>query len=296
VGLSPLVSGGTFLAHAAVIATAAAALGIVASFGRDGPRPLGLAWDLMCFLPRAAHPFSPPCYAERAVPEISGRVRRWLATPGHHVVLSAHSLGAVLAVAVVYRLDAESRARLQLITYGVQLRAYFGRIFADLLGPNVLGTPACRAATLFGRDPWTREIAWKRPTEQAGQDTLRDRLPRSWINLWRRTDYLGFPAAGYQDNDLDSLAEEWVGMYDAAAVGTHGNYPRTSSYRDALDRAINAAQGSSSDADDTDKTQAIISEPDADSAAVGAAATTNVGAADAVHALSGTDHGGGRTG
>nr|WP_241744007.1 hypothetical protein [Cellulosimicrobium arenosum] len=177
------------LAGIAVPAVGALALALVASFvaaGSEGvTRPWGLLWDLMCFLPRSAHPFGPPCYAERTVPEVAARVEAWLdgedlppaqrptASPRRRVVLSAHSLGAVIAVAVVLGragnpaprtgthvppLDADGDGRLGLLTYGVQLRPYFGRFFPSLLGPQVLGTPPCAGPAWRG-DPWRSQTA-----------------------------------------------------------------------------------------------------------------------------------------
>ncbi len=215
--------------------TGLAGVAVIGSFVGAGMltnrRPLGLLWDLMCFLPRTAHPFAPPCYAERAVPEIADRTREWLdGAPDRRVVLSAHSLGAVLAVAALYALPKGYLHRVQLLTYGVQLRPYFGRIFPELLGPVVLGTPEVRAGALFSCDPWRREPG---ATPDRGLTTL---LGPSWINLWRRTDYLGFPVHGWEDNPLDRRASETDGSPDK--VETHGGYHLCVAYRQAFDELV----------------------------------------------------------
>ncbi|MEY2848285.1 MAG: hypothetical protein RI885_950, partial [Actinomycetota bacterium] len=114
-----------------IAAAAAAALAAIAANAlTTKERPLGLLWDLICFLPRAGHPFAPPCYSERVVPEIDARIRAWLAPRGEvvtpeisrrSVVLSAHSLGAVLAVSSLFALRNDptiASERLGLVTYG----------------------------------------------------------------------------------------------------------------------------------------------------------------------------------
>ncbi|KOV84937.1 hypothetical protein [Nocardia sp. NRRL S-836] len=211
--------------------TGLAGVAVVGSFVGAGVltnrRPLGLLWDLMCFLPRTAHPFAPPCYAERAVPEIADRTREFLdGSPDNRVVLSAHSLGAVLAVAALYALPEGYLGRVRLLTYGVQLRPYFGRIFPELLGPPVLGTPEVRAGAMFARDPWARDPG---ALPERGLSTL---LGANWINLWRRTDYLGFPVHGWAANAVDRRANETDGSPDK--IETHSDYHRCAAYRQAF--------------------------------------------------------------
>jgi hypothetical protein len=231
-----------------------------------GARPLGLAWDLMCFLPRAGHPLAPPCYAERAVPELSERCRAWLSgddsttekasgaeahrVEERHVVLSAHSLGSVLAVAVLLspRTGDADKSRIALLTYGSQLRAYFSRIFPELLGPSVLGIQPCDSSSLTTNDPWANEIrAHGEPITALPDKSLFRLDPKSvmrtvsgdaatprWRNLWRRTDYLGFPIMGYPFNPIDQITSEVVNVDYLAEVQTHGNYPKTIEYGDAF--------------------------------------------------------------
>jgi hypothetical protein len=250
--------------------------------GAAGKRPLGLIWDLICFLPRAAHPFGPPCYAERAVPELSSRVEWWLdkrpvpsyghRRRGEKVVLSAHSLGGVLAVATLLaRLPRGGwpHHEVRLLTYGSQLRAYFSRIFPELLGPTVLGTPPARAAQFWAPDdPWSvdandadrpppfdppRSIVAILTTDPSEPSILRPppgspepddaaddtdvRTPTIlWRNLWRRTDYLGMPVWSYRPdgNPIDHGAEEIDHTGYLVEVKTHGDYPRSAAYQEAL--------------------------------------------------------------
>ncbi|HEX6937050.1 MAG TPA: hypothetical protein VF227_11075, partial [Actinomycetes bacterium] len=223
-------------------------------------RPLGLLWDLVCFLPRAAHPFGPPCYAERAVPEIVGRCAWWLDTDhpqgegrtrrGDRIVLSAHSLGSVLAVAALFALPSQVRDQpqhpLRLLTYGSQLRAYFGRIFPELLGPQVLGTAPVRSAQLWRPDPWAAELSEPtRPVDES-LDSVVTRLggtpaqaPR-WRSLWRRTDFLGFPVCAFSSdgNDIDRPAEETDESAYLTEIVTHGMYQRAPAYERAFDELV----------------------------------------------------------
>ncbi len=232
-------------------------------------RPMGVLWDVICFLPRAGHPFGPPCYSDRVVPELNSRVRKWLeatdtASKRRRVVLSAHSLGAVLAVSTIFANVSSGSTgaqpcvvgskvpppRIGLLTYGTQLRAYFGRFLPELLGPEVLGTRPCQAPRLFGGDPWLRQVLDDeqergRPAPD-GPGTLRAILTPTtrrcrpaqplWINVWRRTDYLGFPVNSYRGraNEIDRGAGELEPTTYLVTVASHGNYPDTAEYTGAV--------------------------------------------------------------
>ena len=237
-------------------------LGLVGGAAVGRSRPLGLVWDLMCFLPRTGHPFGPPCYAERVVPELVRRYASWVGparttgtgSPARGpVVISAHSLGAVLAVASVFAAHVEHgarvTARLSLLTYGSQLRAYFGRMFPELLGPEAMGTAPSLGAGLFTADPWRDALAHderaarsagETGTAPGGEGTLAGLLTSPsrdlrWLSLWRRTDYLGFPVHSFVGGPLDRSAEEIDTSGYLPEIGTHGGYPRVPAYSAAFD-------------------------------------------------------------
>ncbi|WP_232848047.1 hypothetical protein [Occultella kanbiaonis] len=246
----------TTWAVSAVGAAAVALLGaMLAGAVGTGARPLGILWDMICFLPRAAHPFGPPCYAERVVPELRGRIDAWLggaeydvrslAAPAERrVVLSAHSLGAVLAVAVLLARPRDpATARIGLLTYGTQVRGFFGRYFPELLGSVATGNPPCRAPSYLAADPWQRDRAEPIPPvgrPPTGEYTLTALLTGTgrdepaWVNLWRRTDPLGLPVHSYRDNEIDRGAEERDRGGYLFGVMAHSGYPRAFAYHRAL--------------------------------------------------------------
>ncbi|MFF5177857.1 hypothetical protein ACFY2Q_07500 [Micromonospora sp. NPDC000316] len=140
-------------------------------------RHVGVIWDLGTFWPRAAHPFAPPCYAERAVPELTRRIT-YLVERGDKVLLTGHSHGSVLVAATVLQLPPHIGARVALLTHGSPLRRLYTRLFPAYIDDGVL-----------------REIG--------------DRVGWRWVNLWRDTDPIGgtvFPAPGAAEGDSDPAA------------------------------------------------------------------------------------------
>ncbi|MCG5449634.1 hypothetical protein [Micromonospora hortensis] len=130
-------------------------------------RYVGVLWDLGTFWPRAAHPFAPPCYAERAVPELTCRITH-LVDSGNAVVLTGHSHGSVLLAATVLQLPPRVTDRVALLTHGSPLRRLYARLFPAYVSDEVI-----------------HEIA--------------DRVDWRWVNLWRDTDPIGgrvFPPHG----------------------------------------------------------------------------------------------------
>jgi hypothetical protein len=107
-------------------------------------RTIGVLWDVGTFWPRSYHPLCPPCYAERAVPDLQRRMW-WLHDNDGRVILVTHSQGTVLGVAAL----AQSACRPDddhpaLITfgspvcklYGWAFPAYFDRALLAPLAPG----------------------------------------------------------------------------------------------------------------------------------------------------------------
>ncbi|MDH6520996.1 hypothetical protein M2163_002017 [Streptomyces sp. SAI-135] len=101
-------------------------------------RTIGILWDVGTFWPRAAHPFAPPCYAERAVPDLTWRIATWVRATRGRLVISGHSQGSVLAAAAAWQLEPSVRGRVALLTYGSPLERLYGRWFPAHFGPAAL--------------------------------------------------------------------------------------------------------------------------------------------------------------
>ncbi|GIJ23690.1 hypothetical protein [Micromonospora lutea] len=148
---------GSFVIAAVVLALLVG--GIFAYRTSEFRRYVGVLWDLGTFWPRAAHPFAPPCYAERAVPELTRRIVH-LTGQGHGVLLTGHSHGSVLLAATILQLPPNVCSRLALLTYGSPLRRIYTRLFPAYVNEAVL----CEVGN---------RVHWR------------------WINLWRDTDPIG---------------------------------------------------------------------------------------------------------
>ena len=126
-------------------------------------RTIGVLWDVGTFWPRSYHPLSPPCYTERAVPELQRRMW-WLHDNGGRVMLVAHSQGAVLATAALVqpgcRPDGDHPA---LITFGSPVCKLYGWSFPAYFDQDLL-----------------------EPLEPGGEGRLND-----WRNFYYPTDPIG---------------------------------------------------------------------------------------------------------
>ncbi len=149
------------------------ALGYSAFRVKATRRGVGIVWDVTCFWPRTNHPFAPPCYAERAVPDLIHRMRWYAGTENdlraqpraERIILSGHSQGSVLLFSALQQSEATELTRVGFVTHGAVLRRLYGRCFPGYFGPEQF------------------------------QDTFNKlRNPDGvirWINLWRNSDPLG---------------------------------------------------------------------------------------------------------
>ena len=101
-------------------------------------RAIGVVWDVGTFFPRSYHPLSPPCYTERAIPELQRRLW-WLHDNGGKVMLVAHSQGSVLATAALVQPGCRPEGDWPaLITFGCPVRKLYGWGFPAYFDPALL--------------------------------------------------------------------------------------------------------------------------------------------------------------
>ncbi|MCX2185490.1 hypothetical protein KV205_34015 [Streptomyces sp. SKN60] len=158
---------------------------------RSARRTIGILWDVGTFWPRAAHPFAPPCYAERAVPDLSWRMSSWTRQTGGRLVISGHSQGSVLAAAAVWQLPPATRGRVALLTYGSPLERLYGRWFPAYFGPEAL-----------------RGL---------------HRTVHGWSNLYRATDPIGGPVRVPAEGDRPDV--DRPELLDPVAYGRTREHP-----------------------------------------------------------------------
>jgi hypothetical protein len=109
-------------------------------------RLICIAWDIGTFWPRSYHPLAPPCYTERAIPELQRRMW-WLHDNGGRVMLTSHSQGTVLAAAALVQPGCRPTGdRAALITFGSPLIKLYGWGFPAYFGRELLGSLASGGA------------------------------------------------------------------------------------------------------------------------------------------------------
>jgi hypothetical protein len=210
-----LVTDVPWLVDLANLAISAFVLGLVAVGRRAYRSPalrrsVGVAWDLGTFWPRAVHPLAPPCYAERAIPDLIERLRYYTGADAGRVLLSCHSEGTVLGAAVVLQVETAVSARTDFLTYGSPLTRLYGGFF-----------PAYVNATSLDRVGSLLSVA-------ADADAAHERSTWRWRNLYRPTDPIGGavfrardldPADGHADRDPGDVDRPLVDPLFARPVG-----------------------------------------------------------------------------
>jgi hypothetical protein len=189
-------------------AVAMMALAYAAYRNRNTRRLVGILWDVTTFWPRANHPLTPACSAERAVPQLADRIAALTTHDSDRLVLSAHSQGTVLGAAALLRLnqdqDGARLGRVALLTYGCPLRRLYARSFPAYFSWDVL-------------------------------QQVREDVGSRWLNLWASTDPIGgtivpagyvMPQTGPPDAEVSERIRnvEWQMSPDPLTLGVD---PRT---------------------------------------------------------------------
>jgi hypothetical protein len=208
-------------------------------------KKIGILWDVGTFWPRATHPLAPPCYSERAVPDLIERVEYYrgeygtdedVPLGGAPVVLSCHSQGSIIGAAAILQLRFRHSANVRFLTYGSPLRRLYACYFPSYFGAKTL----CRVGALVSTvDGWIAPIT--------GTDAARKSW--RWRNLWRPTDPVGHPIFVNYDSyrktdDIDQKLRDPVRFRNPPSdpcdpqANDHSNYPMESGYADALDALL----------------------------------------------------------
>jgi hypothetical protein len=179
-------------------------------------RTMAIFWDVGTFWPRSYHPFSPPCYAERAVPDLQRRM--WMLHDlGRKLLLVAHGQGTMVAAAALAQPGCRpENDRPALVTLGSTVGRLYSRGFPAYVTPELLAS-----------------------LEPGGTGRLQD-----WRNLYYPTDPIAGPAAvnlssadrGPVDQSLSDPPHSWwihgqdppvprghLGYWDDPRVGEHVN-------------------------------------------------------------------------
>lgn len=167
---------------------------------RSGPvrSVIGVLWDVATFWPRHFHPFAPPSYGERTIPDIRARLQ-------HHqsrgVLVSAHSQGSVLSLAAMAPPSVDLGV-VGLVTTGSPVERLYARFFPEYVSARLMAE-------------------------------VDSRLEHRWINLYRNTDFIGGPIAGLVGDVALKDPERPDG-----SLQTHFDYESSGAYQDALRKLI----------------------------------------------------------
>ena len=161
-------------------------------------RVVGILWDVATFWPRRFHPFAPPSYGERTIPDLKQRLDFH---KERGVMLSCHSQGSVLGLAALA--DATSDLSLvAFLTYGSPIERLYARFFPEYISDDLV-------------------------TETA------DQMEGRWVNLYRDTDFIGGDIGAVDVNvrlrDPDEADQP---------IQSHFGYERTPDYLEAVRRLI----------------------------------------------------------
>ena len=212
VGLTPLMISVAVLIPPAILAF------MWRSWSRvDNRKAIGVLWDVGTFWPRSFHPFAPPSYAERAVPELLQRIW-WLNLNKGRVVLTGHSQGGVLAAAALLRKKehpCSADNQNVLVTFGSPVQKLYRWAFPAYLDDQLL-------ITLAKGDSGIGKVQWR--------------------NFYYLTDVIGGPvvpqgltgqeARATEDVDVelcDPAKSDCVFGQPESAVGGHSGYWRDAS-------------------------------------------------------------------